>query len=136
MILTVKNKPRFTYTAEQFVIHTRNFSDSQNPRIIIENGFKSRVGFNGACRVFTNDILHVKSAYLLWNCVAKWFTVLILTAAAAAAAASAAASASFVATSSLEAIRDSQWPRRLWWPLHFLHVLLILKQLFISHYWA
>ena len=80
-------------------------------------------------RQFYFEIYWTLSPMKLW---VKWFTVLILIAASTAAA----ASASFVATSSLEAIRDSQWPRRLWWPLHFLHVLLILKQLFISHYWA
>ena len=35
------------YTAERFVIHW-NFSDLKNPRFIIESGFKSRAGYNGA----------------------------------------------------------------------------------------
>ena len=33
------------------MIH-RNFSDLKNPRFIIESGFKSRAGYNGARTVF------------------------------------------------------------------------------------
>ena len=39
------------YIAERFVIH-RSFSDLENPRFIIESGFKSRAGNNGARTVF------------------------------------------------------------------------------------
>ena len=35
------------YIAERFV-YTQNFSEPQNPRFIIESGFKSRAGYNGA----------------------------------------------------------------------------------------
>ena len=31
---------------------TRNFSEPQNLRFIIESGFKSRAGYNGGCTVF------------------------------------------------------------------------------------
>ena len=35
------------YNAERFVMQW-NFSDLKNPRFIIESGFKSRAGYNGA----------------------------------------------------------------------------------------
>ena len=35
------------YTAERFILQ-RNFSEPKNPRFIIESGFKSRAGHNGA----------------------------------------------------------------------------------------
>ena len=40
------------YIAERFVIQW-NFSDLKNPRFIIESGFKSRAGYNGARTVYT-----------------------------------------------------------------------------------
>ena len=40
------------YTAERFVIQW-NFFDLKNPRFIIESGFKSRAGYNGARTVFS-----------------------------------------------------------------------------------
>ena len=43
------------YTAERFEM-PRNFSDLKNPRFIIESGFKSRAGYNGARTVFNRDI--------------------------------------------------------------------------------
>ena len=45
------------YIAERFVIH-RSFSDLENPRFIIESGFKSRAGNNGA---HTVDKIWIKS---------------------------------------------------------------------------
>ena len=35
------------YTAERFVLHTRNLFESQNPWFIIESSFKSRGGYIG-----------------------------------------------------------------------------------------
>ena len=35
------------YNAERFILQG-NFSESKNPRFIIESGFKSRAGYNGA----------------------------------------------------------------------------------------
>ena len=43
------------YTAERFIIQW-NFSDLKNPRFIIESGFKSRAGYNGARTVFWYSI--------------------------------------------------------------------------------
>ena len=34
------------------VCFTRNFPEPQNPRFIIESGFKSRAGYNGARTVY------------------------------------------------------------------------------------
>ena len=39
------------YTAERFELQG-NFFEPQNPRFIIESGFKSRAGYNGARTVF------------------------------------------------------------------------------------
>ena len=44
------------YTAERFVLQ-KNFSGPQNPRFIIESGFKSRAVFNGACTVYQIEVL-------------------------------------------------------------------------------
>ena len=44
---------------------TRNFSESQNPRFIIESSFKSRAGYNGACRV--NLLITGNSNNPTWN---------------------------------------------------------------------
>ena len=44
------------YIAERFVIQW-NFSDLKNPRFIIESGFKSRAGYNGARTVLDLDQL-------------------------------------------------------------------------------
>ena len=41
------------YTAERFMLHW-NFSEPKNPRFIIESGFKSRAGNNGARTVYTD----------------------------------------------------------------------------------
>ena len=42
---------------------SRNFSDSQNPRFILECGFKSRVGYNGAHTVC--EAIKTKQIYVL-----------------------------------------------------------------------
>ena len=39
------------YIAERLELHG-NFFEPQNPRFIIESGFKSRAGYNGARTVF------------------------------------------------------------------------------------
>ena len=44
------------YIAERFVIQW-NFSDLKNLRFIIESGFKSRAGYNGARTVYYWDVL-------------------------------------------------------------------------------
>ena len=36
---------------------TRNISQTQYPRFLIESGFKSRAGYNGACTVLTSHKL-------------------------------------------------------------------------------
>ena len=46
----VKSIQTAVYTAERFVIPW-NFSDLKNLRFIIESGFKSRAGYDGACTV-------------------------------------------------------------------------------------
>ena len=43
------------YIAERFIIHW-NFSDLKNPRFIIQSGFKSRAGYNGARTVIDYNI--------------------------------------------------------------------------------
>ena len=40
------------YCRAVWVCITRNFSESQNPRLIIESTFKSRAGYNGAHTVY------------------------------------------------------------------------------------
>ena len=45
------------YIAERFVMQW-NFSDLKNPRFIIESGFKSRAGYNGARTVDTIFEIH------------------------------------------------------------------------------
>ena len=50
------------YIAEWFIF-TRNFFESQNPRFIIESGFKSRAGYNGARTVVSFQTLHTKKIW-------------------------------------------------------------------------
>ena len=39
----------------------RNFSEPQNPQFIIESGFKSRAGYNGARRVVRHNYIIISS---------------------------------------------------------------------------
>ena len=44
-VVTTYSKLQFIMQSSLYYIHTWNFSESQNPRFIIESGFKSRTGY-------------------------------------------------------------------------------------------
>ena len=46
------------YTAERFVLQ-ENFSETKNPRFIIESSFKSTAGYDGARTVIDNQGIYI-----------------------------------------------------------------------------
>ena len=66
------------YTAERFVIQW-NFSDLKNPRFIIESGFKSRAGYNGARTVYIYSVDwwdEKKHSFILKYLYSIWLIIL------------------------------------------------------------
>ena len=63
------------YIAERFELHG-NFFELQNPRFIIESGFKSRAGYNGARTVYLTeyqDKVICPKYYKISNEIHKYF---------------------------------------------------------------